>query len=146
MTTTFTTPAGVEIHPTGEMTPEFNDVLTEDALAFVAKLHRTFTGRRKELLARRAARQIEIDNGTLPDFLPETKAVREGEWQVAPIPAGLQRRHVEITGPTERKMLINALNSGADMFMADFEDANSPTFANMIQGHINLRDAIERSD
>jgi malate synthase len=144
MTFKLTTPAGVEIRPSGEMTPAFNDVLTEDALAFVAKLQRAFTGRRKELLARRAARQIEIDAGTLPDFLPETKAVREGEWQVAPIPSGLQRRHVEITGPTERKMLINALNSGANMFMADFEDANSPTFANMLQGHLNLRDAIER--
>jgi malate synthase len=144
MTISFTTPAGVEIHPSGEMIPAFNEVLTEEALAFVAKLHRAFSSRRQELLARRAARQIEIDAGTLPDFLPETKAVREGEWQVAPIPAGLQRRHVEITGPTERKMLINALNSGANMFMADFEDANSPTFANMLQGHINLRDAIER--
>jgi malate synthase len=144
MTTAFATPTGVEIHPTGEMTPEFNEILTEDALAFVARLHRAFNPRRKALLATRAARQTRIDAGELPDFLPETRPVREGDWQVVPIPAPLQRRHVEITGPTERKMLINALNSGADMFMADFEDANSPTFANMVQGHLNLRDAIER--
>jgi malate synthase len=144
MTTTFATPAGVELRPTGEMTPEFNKILTEEALAFVATLHRAFNLRRKELLAKRAERQTRIDAGELPDFLPETKHIRQGDWQVAPIPAPLQRRHVEITGPTERKMLINALNSGADMFMADFEDANSPTFANMVQGHLNLRDAIER--
>ncbi len=144
MTHAFPTPAGVEVRPSGEMIPAFNEVLTADALAFIARLQRAFGGRRKELLARRAARQSEIDAGALPDFLPETKQVREGAWQVAPIPPGLQRRHVEITGPTERKMLINALNSGADMFMADFEDANSPTFANMLQGHLNLRDAIER--
>jgi len=140
----FALPAGVEIRPTGEMIPEFNDVLTIDALAFVAKLHRAFNARRKDLLATRAERQHRIDAGELPTFLEETKSVREGDWQIAPVPAPLQRRHVEITGPTERKMLINALNSGADMFMADFEDANSPTFANMLQGHLNLRDAIER--
>jgi malate synthase len=145
MTTTFAPPAGVQIHPTGEMMPQFNDVLTADALAFVARLHRTFNPRRRELLAKRAERQARLDAGERPDFLPETRAIREGDWQVAPIPEPLQRRHVEITGPTDRKMVINALNSGADMFMADFEDANSPTFANMVQGHLNLRDAIERT-
>ncbi len=145
MTTTFAAPAGVEIHPGGEIAPQFHDVLTEQALAFVASLHRTFNPRREALLAARAERQARLNAGERPDFLPETKPIREGDWQVAPIPAPLQRRHVEITGPTERKMLINALNSGADMFMADFEDANSPTFANMVQGHLNLRDAIERT-
>jgi malate synthase len=144
MTAASTTPAGVQIHPTGEVAPGFDEVLTEPALAFVARLHRTFREQRQVLLMARAARQAQIDGGALPDFLPETRHMREDEWRVAPIPAPLQRRHVEITGPTERKMLINALNSGADMFMADFEDANSPTFANMVQGHLNLRDAIER--
>ena len=144
MTHHFETPDGIAIHPTGDILPEFNDVLTPDALAFVAKLHRRFNLRRKELLAARAERQRRIDAGDSPTFLEETKSVRDGDWHVAPVPAPLQRRHVEITGPTERKMLINALNSGADMFMADFEDANSPTFANMLQGHLNLRDAIER--
>ena len=102
--------------------------------------------RRRELLQRRAERQLKIDRGELPDFLPETAPIRsDRSWHVAPIPPDLQRRHVEITGPTERKMLINALNSGADVFMADFEDANSPTWDNLVQGHINLREAIERT-
>ncbi|MCS6846554.1 MAG: malate synthase A [Anaerolineae bacterium] len=127
------------------MTADFGDVLTPDALAFVANLHRAFNPRRKQLLAARAERQARLDAGERPDFLSETRPIREGDWQVAPIPAPLQKRHVEITGPTDRKMVINALNSGADMFMADFEDANSPTFANMVQGHLNLRDAIERT-
>ncbi len=145
MTPNITASAGVEVRLTGEMLPDFGDVLTTDALAFVADLHRAFNPRRKALLAARAERQARIDAGERPDFPPETKPVREGNWQVAPIPAPLQKRHVEITGPTDRKMVINALNSGADMFMADFEDANSPTFANMVQGHLNLRDAIERT-
>jgi malate synthase len=135
----------VELRVSGDTPPEFGDVLTPDALNLVAKLERAFRDRRRDLLERRARRQAALDAGAMPDFLAETKSVRESEWQVAPIPADLQKRHVEITGPTERKMLINALNSGADMFMADFEDANSPTLSNMIQGHINLREAIERT-
>ncbi len=133
-------PAGVEL--TGKVTPEFAEILTPDALAFVAKLQRTFGARRKELLQKRAERQTRIDAGEMPDFLPETAHIRESEWQVASIPADMQDRRVEITGPVDRKMIINALNSGAKVFMADFEDANSPTWDNNIEGHINLRDAI----
>jgi malate synthase len=138
-------PEGMEIRPTGDMRAEFADVLTTEALAFVAKLQRAFGTRRLELLKKRQERQAWLDAGNTPGFLVETLGVRTGDWKVGSIPADLQKRHVEITGPTERKMLINAMNSGADMFMADFEDANSPTFANMIQGHINLRDGIERT-
>src|SRR5205823_13207359 len=97
-------------------------------LAFIAKLHREFEPRRQELLARRAARQREFDAGKRPDFLPETAAVRQGEWRIASQPQDLLDRRVEITGPTDRKMVINALNSGASTFMADFEDANCPTW------------------
>ena len=118
----------------------YDRVLTSDAVAFVAELHSRFEGRRRELLKRRAERQAHFDEGALPDFLPETRAIREGAWTVAPIPADLQDRRVEITGPTDRKMVINALNSGAKVFMTDFEDANSPTFDNMVQGQINLMD------
>jgi malate synthase len=133
-------PAGVGIR--GEITPEFAEVLTHDALAFVAKLQREFGARRDEALQRRHDRQRQFDAGELPDFLTETKRLRESDWTCAPIPKDLQDRRVEITGPTDRKMVINALNSGAKMFMADFEDANSPTWRNMVEGHINLRDAI----
>ena len=136
-------PNGVEI--TGPVTPEFAEILTPEAFAFLAKLARTFTGRRDELLTKRAERQAKIDAGAMLDFLPETKNIRESEWQVAPIPADLQDRRTEITGPTDRKMVINALNSGAKMFMADFEDANSPTWFNMVDGQINLRDAVRRT-
>ena len=130
----------------GVITPEYQAVLTPAALSFVAKLQRAFNQRRLDLLAKRAERQLKIDRGELPDFLPETAHIRsDRSWHVAPIPPDLQRRHVEITGPTERKMLINALNSGADVFMADFEDANSPTWDNLLEGHINLREAIERT-
>ena len=118
----------------------YDRVLTSDAVAFVAELHSRFEGRRRELLKRRAERQAHFDKGAVPDFLPETRAIREGAWTVAPIPADLQDRRVEITGPTDRKMVINALNSGAKVFMTDFEDANSPTFDNMVQGQINLMD------
>jgi malate synthase len=118
-------------------------ILTPDALAFLAGLHRTFDARRLELLAARAKRQAELDAGTLPDFLPDTADVRAGDWSVDPAPADLQDRRVEITGPTERKMLINALNSGAKVFMADFEDSNTPSWANMVTGQRNLIDAIE---
>jgi malate synthase len=127
------------------MTPEYAQILTPAALAFVAKLHRKFEPRRQELLARRAARQKEFDAGRLPDFLAETAQVRAGDWQVAPQPKDLLDRRVEITGPTDRKMVINALNCGASTFMADFEDANCPTWHNMIDGQINLRDAVRRT-
>src|ERR1700761_6579375 len=121
------------------------ELLTPEALAFLAELHRKFDKRRLELLAARQARQARFDAGESPDFLPETKAVRDGDWRVAPIPPDLQDRRVEITGPTDRKMVINALNSGARVFMTDFEDANSPTWANLVEGQINLGDAIRRT-
>jgi len=136
-------PQGVSI--SGSVTPEFAKILTPEAIAFVAKLHRQFEPRRKELLAYRAARQKSFDAGALPDFLPETKSVRESEWTIAPQPDDMLDRRVEITGPTDRKMVINALNSGASTFMADFEDANCPTWFNMIDGQINLRDAVRRT-
>src|SRR5215831_15592592 len=116
------------------------EVLTPDALAFLAELHRRFDARRLELLGRRRARQQRFDAGESPDFLAETKAVRDGDWKVAPIPADLQDRRVEITGPTDRKMIINALNCGAKVFMADFEDANAPTWSNLVEGQVNLID------
>ncbi|HXK01861.1 MAG TPA: malate synthase A [Verrucomicrobiae bacterium] len=124
------------------VTYEFEQILSPEALAFVTELHRRFDGRRRELLERRARRQAEIDSGAMPDFLSDTEAIRKAEWTVAPIPADLQDRRVEITGPVERKMVINALNSGAKVFMADFEDSNSPTWNNNVQGQINLRDAV----
>src|SRR5207248_9191541 len=110
-------------------------ILTGDAFAFVAALHREFNPRRLELLARRAERQRELDAGVLPDFLEETRAVREDlGWRVAPAPRDLRNRRAQITGPVDRKMVINALNSGANVFMADFEDANSPTWENCVHG------------
>ena len=136
-------PAGVQI--LGKITPEVEQVLTAPALAFVANLHRQFNPTRKALLERRAQRQKEIDAGKLPDFLPETAEVRSSEWRVASAPADLNDRRVEITGPTERKMMINALNSGAKVFMADFEDALSPTWENVIAGQINCSDSIRRT-
>ena len=136
-------PAGVDI--LGRMKPVYEEILTPQALAFVAKLARKFEGRRRELLAARRVRQAEFDAGKLPDFLPDTRVVRESDWTVAPVPRDLQDRRVEITGPTDRKMVINALNSGASVFMADFEDANAPTWDNMIAGQINLRDAVSRT-
>ena len=135
-------PDGVVV--TGELSPEAAQILTPDALALVAKVHREFNTRRVELLKRRAQRQAELDAGKLPDFLSETEEIRASNWTVAPIPADLQDRRVEITGPTDRKMIINALNSGAKVFMADCEDANAPTWSNMVEGQVNLRDAIRR--
>jgi malate synthase len=120
--------------------PRVDEILAPEALAFVAELHRRFNGRRLELLAARAERQKTFDAGATPDFLPETKAIRDDAWKVSPIPADLLDRRVEITGPVDRKMIINALNSGAKVFMADFEDASSPVFANMIEGQANLKD------
>jgi malate synthase len=138
----FSLPAGVAL--SGPLRPGYDAVLTSDALAFVADLARTFAPRVTELLARRRERQTRFDAGERPDFLPETADVRSREWTVAPLPNDLLDRRVEITGPTDRKMVINALNSGASVFMADFEDANSPTWDNLVQGHINLSDAVRR--
>ena len=125
--------------------PASTEILTPDALVFLEKLEHEFGARRCALLEARAERQKEIDAGHMPDFLPGSAGIRGSEWQVAPVPDDLQSRRVEITGPTDRKMIINALNSGANVFMADFEDANSPTWSNLMQGHVNLRDAIERT-
>ena len=122
-----------------------DDVLTDDAVEFLTELERRFGPRRRELLAARQERAQRLRDGELPDFLPETKDVRDGDWRVAPVPAELQDRRVEITGPVDRKMVINALNSGAKMFMADFEDSNSPTWRNCIDGQVNLTDALERT-
>jgi malate synthase len=130
---------------TGPILPEYAGVLTPDALRFVADLARRFTSRRGELLKLRAIRQHEIDAGHLPDFLPDTRSVRDGTWKVAPIPRDLEDRRVEITGPVDRKMVINALNSGANTYMADFEDSNSPTWDNCVLGQVNLRDAVRRT-
>ena len=134
---------GVEI--LGKVTPQFSEILTPQALAFVAKLSRKFEERRRELMRQRVTRQAEFDSGKLPDFLPETRHIREGDWIVATVPHDLQDRRVEITGPADRKMVINALNSGASVFMADFEDSNAPTWENMVEGQVNLRDAVNRT-
>ena len=125
----------------GDRSPSYSEVLSDGALNFIVGLERTFRQKRADLLQARQVRQAAFDGGEMPGFLPETADIRAGDWQVAAIPAALQKRHVEITGPTDRKMVINALNSGADMFMTDFEDSNSPTWANMVEGQINLRDA-----
>ncbi|MDQ2899018.1 MAG: malate synthase A [Acidobacteriota bacterium] len=122
-----------------------DQVLTPEAIEFLHQLSRRFEATRIELLEKRRARQKEIESGKLPDFLPETASIRQSEWTVAPIPPDLLDRRVEITGPVDRKMIINALNSGSNVFMADFEDANSPTWQNNIEGQINLRDAIDRN-
>jgi malate synthase len=136
-------PQGVQI--TAPMKPEYEQILSADALALVAKLHRAFEGRRQELLAARVERARRLDAGERPDFLPGTKGVRDGDWTIAPVPADLQCRRVEITGPVERKMIINALNSGADSYMTDFEDSNAPNWDNQVTGQLNLIDAIRRT-
>ena len=118
------------------------NVLTPEARGFLKKLALEFEPRRQQLLARRKEIQKKLDSGWLPDFLPETAATRKGDWTVAPIPKDLLDRRVEITGPVDRKMIINALNSGSNVFMADFEDSNSPTWRNNIEGQNNLRDAV----
>ena len=133
---------GVQIHADWA---GYANVLTPDALDFLITLHRGLESRRQALLRARRERQAGYDAGGLPDFRHDTRAIREGEWQVAPIPKALQDRRVEITGPVERKMIINALNSGAKVFMADFEDSSSPTFANQLVGQVNLRDAVNGS-
>ena len=137
------TPSGVAI--LAEINPQFEEILTPEALEFLATLSRKYTGRVIELLERRRARQAEFDSGVTPDFLPETQSVRDGDWKVAPLPADLLDRRVEITGPTDRKMVINALKSGANVYMTDFEDSNCPTWSNMVEGQINIRDAVNRT-
>jgi malate synthase len=134
---------GMKIELRGKLEPDFEHVLTPDAIEFVAVLQREFGPTRQKLLEARAERRARLAGGGELSFLDETRAVREGAWSVAPAPADMQQRWVEITGPTERKLTINALNSGADGFMADFEDANAPTWPNMVEGQLNLRDAID---
>jgi malate synthase len=131
----------MEIEITAPVSAAGEEILTGEALAFVAGLSRTFDVRRREFLQRRRERQAELDAGAMPDFLPETAEVRQGDWTIAPLPADLEDRRVEITGPPDRKMVINALNSGSSVFMADFEDANSPTWSNCVEGQVNVRDA-----
>ena len=132
--------AGCDIR--GAMPAGFETILTREALDFLATLARRFTPRVHELLALREERQRALDAGTLPDFLPETRAIRESEWCVSDVPRDLLDRRVEITGPTDRKMIINALNSGAKVFMADCEDSLTPSWDNLIRGQMNLRDAV----
>ena len=127
----------------GSMEPGFDKILTPEALDFLASLHRHFNQRRLDLLQQRSIRQTRLDAGDIPDFLPETKHIRDADWKVAPIPDDLQDRRVEITGPVDRKMVINALNSGASTFMADFEDSHSPTWSGTLQGQINLMDTVD---
>ena len=134
---------GEEIQTIHPLQAEYRQILTLEALQFLTKLQQAFNPVRLELLQARKARQQELDRGVLPTFLPETASIRNSEWQVAFTPPDLQKRRIEITGPVDRKMMINALNSGADVFMADFEDLLSPTWDNVIQGQINLRDAIQ---
>ena len=139
----YLTPERVKV--LGSYSSEYAQILTPSALAFVAELHRRFDHTRQALLVRRTERQADFAAGILPDFLPETQRLREQDWTVAPLPQDLLDRRVEITGPVERKMIINALNSGASVFMADLEDSNAPTWDNVIQGQINLRDAVRRT-
>jgi len=136
---------GLGVKIAAPVSARYAEILTPEAVAFVVGLQRAFNGRRKELLAARAARQKRLDKGERPDFLAETKGIREAEWTVASLPQDLLDRRVEITGPTDRKMIINALNSGAKVFMADFEDSTTPTWENLIEGQINLRDAVRRT-
>jgi malate synthase len=141
--TTHQLPEGLQIH--APMLPGFDSILTPEALALVATLHRAFEPQRRALLAARVERAKRLDAGERPDFLTETRHIREGNWKIAPLPKALECRRVEITGPVEAKMVINAFNSGADSYMADFEDSNSPIWKNQIQGQINLYRAIRRT-
>src|SRR5690242_5933071 len=136
---------GPKVDVGGQRIERAEEVLSPLALQLLASLHRRFNGRRLELLAARARRQALLDDGALPQFLSATAQLRAADWRIAPVPADLQDRRVEITGPVDRKMIINALNSGASVFMADFEDANSPTWANTIGGQANLVDAVRRT-
>ncbi len=131
------------IEVTGHLTSEFEEILTSEAKQFIADLQREIRTRRKELLEKRVKKQASIDQGEMPNFL--FSPIRGASWQVKPVPEDLQQRRVEITGPTDRKMVINALNSGADTFMADFEDSNSPTWKNLLEGQVNLRDAVNKT-
>jgi malate synthase len=140
---TISLPAGMRI--TATIAPEYEQILTPEALALVARLTREFEPRRHQLLAARAERAARIDAGERPDFLPETAHIRAGDWKIAPIPPALECRRVEITGPVERKMVINAFNSGADSYMTDFEDSNTPNWDNQITGQVNMRDAVRRT-
>ena len=135
--------SGVEIK--APLSPQYLEILTPEAIKFLSELHRKFNSPRLALLQAREERQLKINAGELPNFLEETAAVRNSDWTVAPTPADLNDRRVEITGPVERKMIINALNSGAKVFMADFEDSNSPTFTNNLDGQVNLRDAVRKT-
>ena len=134
-----------QVQITGPVSESQTEILSDQAVGFVARLARNLEDRRQQLLQKRCIRQQEIDSGRMPDFLAETATLREKEWVVAPIPKDLLDRRVEITGPVDRKMMINALNSGANVFMADFEDANSPTWPNNLEGQVNLRDAVRRT-
>ncbi|HTL48698.1 MAG TPA: malate synthase A [Verrucomicrobiae bacterium] len=134
---------GIEIK--APLSPEYLEILSADALRFLAELARKFEPVRQDLLKRRRLRQQELDAGKMPDFLPETRKVREGDWKGPGIPKDLEQRTVEITGPADRKMIVNALNSGANVFMADFEDSNTPTWSNNIEGQIHLKSAVNRS-
>ena len=136
-------PQGMQI--TAEIKPGYENILTPEALALVAKLTREFEPRRQKLLAARVERAKRLDAGERPDFLPETKHIRDGDWKIAPIPKALECRRVEITGPVERKMVINALNSGADSYMTDFEDSNTPNWDNQITGQINMIEAVRKT-
>ena len=129
----------------GTVSDSFAEILTDEALQFVVRLHRNFNPTRLELLENRQTRQAELDAGNRPNFLADTEAIRSGNWKITPVPTDLQDRRVEITGPVDRKMIINALNSGVKVFMADFEDSNSPTWDNIINGQINLRDAVNKT-
>ena len=139
----FSSLPGVEV--LAPISPAYAEILTPEAMAFIADLQRTFNDRRKALLEERHLRQKSLDAGEKPNFLAPTRSIREADWTVAPLPADILDRRVEITGPVERKMIINALNSGAKVFMADFEDSNTPLWSNLIEGQINLRDAIRRT-
>ena len=133
------------VEPVEVLAPADEDVLTREALDLVVRLQRELNPRRRELLERRREVQAELDAGGVPGFLPGTREIREGDWQVAPAPPDLRDRRCEITGPVDRKMMINALNSGARVFMADYEDANSPTWTNVVEGQRNVSDAVRRT-
>ena len=143
MDTTINASSGISI--SGAMAPGFDSILTPHAVAFIADLERRFGAERRRLLEDRQDRQKELDAGKKPNFLAETKQVRDRSWKIAPLPEDLKDRRVEITGPVDRKMVINALNSGAKIFMADFEDSNTPSWTNQVEGQINLKDAVRRT-
>src|SRR5437763_10573844 len=139
-------PGTESVEITGPYGDRYDEILTPQAIDLIAALHAELGPRRSELLAARRRRQAELSNGAMLDFLPETAHIREdASWRVAPVAPGLADRRVEITGPTDKKMTVNALNSGANVWLADFEDANTPLWDNMISGHLNLKDALDRT-